>query len=94
LGRATEHRPYWRNQAVGFLLTSAGVVLAFLFVFVTATLQAMISDLQLVPLLERATSYAALRLTAVSLSVAAASSVTLPEWGGWSLAGTLSILIK
>lgn len=68
---ATEHRPYWRNQAVGFLLTSAGVVLAFLFVLVTAGLQTTISDLQLAPLLERATSYTALRLTALSLSVAA-----------------------
>jgi uncharacterized BrkB/YihY/UPF0761 family membrane protein len=69
---ATEHRPYWRNQAVGFLLTTAGVVLAFLFVFVTAALQAAIADLQLLPLLKGATSYAALRLTAVTLSVAGA----------------------
>ena len=68
---ATEHRPYWRNQAVGFLLTSAGVGLAFLFVFLTAALQAAISALQLGSLVAEAASYAALRLTALSMSVAA-----------------------
>jgi uncharacterized BrkB/YihY/UPF0761 family membrane protein len=67
----TEHRPYWRNQAVGFLLTSAGVVLAFLFVLVTAGFKILVADLQLAPLLERAASYAAMRLTALGLSVAA-----------------------
>jgi uncharacterized BrkB/YihY/UPF0761 family membrane protein len=68
---ATEHRPYWRNQAVGFLLTAAGVGLAFLFVLVTAFLTTTISGLQLTPFLERASSYTALRLAALSLSVAA-----------------------
>jgi uncharacterized BrkB/YihY/UPF0761 family membrane protein len=68
---APEHRPYWRNQVVGFLLTGAGVGLAFLFVFVTAGLKTTIADLQLAPFLEHAASYAALRLTALGLSVAA-----------------------
>jgi uncharacterized BrkB/YihY/UPF0761 family membrane protein len=68
---APEHRPYWRNQVVGFLLTGAGVGLAFLFVFVTAGLKTTIADLQVAPFLEHAASYAALRLTALGLSVAA-----------------------
>jgi uncharacterized BrkB/YihY/UPF0761 family membrane protein len=68
---ATAHRPYWRNQVVGFLLTSAGVGLAFVFVLVTAGFNTTISSLGLPPFLEGAASYAALRLTALSLSVAA-----------------------
>jgi len=66
-----EHRPYWRNQAVGFLLTSACAVLAFFFVFTTAALQAAAAALVETPLLARAVGYAALRLCALGLSVAA-----------------------
>ncbi len=67
----TEHRPYWRNQVVGFLLTGAGVLLAFLFVLLTAGLKGGLESLSLSPLLERASSYAALRLTALGVSFAA-----------------------
>src|SRR5262245_54029045 len=41
-----EHRPYWRNQAVGFLLTAAGVGLAFVFVLLTATLRRIVAHLE------------------------------------------------
>lgn len=68
---ATAHRPYWRNQVVGFLLTGAGVGLAFLFVLVTAGFTTTIASLPLPPFLEAAASYVALRVTALSLSVAA-----------------------
>ncbi len=40
--RFPEHRPYWRNQAVGLLLTAACCGLAVLFVAVTAGLHWMI----------------------------------------------------
>ena len=68
---AGEHRPYWRNQVVGFLLTSAGLGLAFLFVLVTAGLKHLIGTLHLAPVLEGVSSYAALRVTALAVSVAA-----------------------
>jgi uncharacterized BrkB/YihY/UPF0761 family membrane protein len=68
---AQEHRPYWRNQAVGFLLTGACCGLAFLFVFTTAALRAALAHLALQPFLERAVNYAALRVSALSLSMAA-----------------------
>ena len=64
-----EHRPYWRNQAVGFLLTAACCGLAFVFVFATAGLKAVLVGLSLPPLLGRAIDYAALRLAALALSV-------------------------
>jgi membrane protein len=66
-----QHRPYWRNQAVGFLLTTAGVLLAFVFVFVTAALVNLVLSLHLARLPERALSYAVLRGSALALSVAA-----------------------
>jgi membrane protein len=66
-----EHRPYWRNQVVGFVLTSACTALAFLFVFATATMQAAIRALVEAPLLGQAIGYAALRLCALGLSVTA-----------------------
>ena len=66
-----EHRPYWRNQAVGFLLTSAGVCLAFVFVLLTAALVDVVASLHLARLLESALSYAVLRVSALALSVAA-----------------------
>lgn len=68
---AAEHRPYWRNQAVGFLLTGACYGLAFLFVMATAGLQTFINSLLLSPILGRALVYGALRLTALGLSVMA-----------------------
>jgi uncharacterized BrkB/YihY/UPF0761 family membrane protein len=67
---AHEHRPYWRNQAVGLLLTSAGLALAFLFVLLTAGLKQLIGSLHLSPVLEGVSSYAALRVTALAVSVA------------------------
>jgi YihY family inner membrane protein len=71
LWSAREHRPYWRNQAVGFLLTSAGVGLAFLFVLVTAGLKEVIENLRLGTVVQSASSYAALRVTALAITVAA-----------------------
>jgi membrane protein len=66
-----QHRPYWRNQAVGFLLTSAGVCLAFVFVLLTAALVNVVASLELPQLPERALSYAVLRGSALAVSVAA-----------------------
>jgi membrane protein len=71
LWEAREHRPYWRNQAVGFLLTGACGGLAFVFVFATAGLQAAVTGLALPPLLSRAVGYTALRLSALTVSVTA-----------------------
>lgn len=67
---AKEQRPYWRNQAVGFLLTCACGVLAFVFVVATAGLNTAIAGMMLPPLANRVLSYATLRLAALSLSVA------------------------
>jgi membrane protein len=67
----TEHRPYWRNQAVGFLLTGACCGLAFVFVFATAGMQAAVGGLELPSFATRAVGYAALRLCALALSVTA-----------------------
>jgi membrane protein len=66
-----QHRPYWRNQAVGLLLTTAGVCLAFVFVLLTAALVNLVGSLELGRLAERALSYAVLRGSALTLSVAA-----------------------
>lgn len=66
-----QHRPYWRNQAVGFLLTSAGVALAFVFVLVAAGFRNAIASLPLGTVLQGAASYAALRLTALAITVTA-----------------------
>jgi uncharacterized BrkB/YihY/UPF0761 family membrane protein len=68
---ARQHRPYWRNQVVGFLLTAACVGLAFSFVVLTAALLNVVASLPLASLPERALSYAVLRATALALSVAA-----------------------
>jgi uncharacterized BrkB/YihY/UPF0761 family membrane protein len=68
---AREHRPYWRNQSVGLLLTTAGVGLAFLFVFVTAGIEAFVERLGLSPLPERALDYGVLRVCALATTVAA-----------------------
>jgi YihY family inner membrane protein len=65
-----EHRPYWRNQAVGFLLTAAGVALAFLFVLLTAALEHAAAGVQ-PRVLEAALSYGAMRGTALALTVVA-----------------------
>jgi membrane protein len=67
----SEHRPYVRNQAVGFLLTSACGGLAFLFVFATAGLQTAVSSLTAPPLVERALGYTVLRLGALCVSATA-----------------------
>jgi uncharacterized BrkB/YihY/UPF0761 family membrane protein len=66
-----KHRPYWRNQAVGLLLTAAGCALAVLFVLVTAALHELIGTVPVSDLLARGLRYAALRLTALGVSVAA-----------------------
>jgi membrane protein len=66
-----EHRPYWKNQAVGFLLTTAGVGLAFLFVVMTAVLRRLVEGANLSYFLHGLASYAALRVSALVVSVAA-----------------------
>ena len=63
-----EHRPYWRNQLVGFLLTTAGVALAFLFVLLTAALEQLVGGVH-PRLLQGALSYGVLRGTALVLAV-------------------------
>jgi membrane protein len=68
---AASHRPYWRNQAVGFLLTAACCLLAVLFVLGTAGLQTFLQGLSVSPFLGRALVYGALRLAALVLSVLA-----------------------
>jgi len=67
---AKQQRPYWRNQAVGFLLTSACCVLAFVFVIATAALHTAIDGLAGSPLTRQLTGYVAMRLVALGLSVA------------------------
>jgi membrane protein/epoxyqueuosine reductase len=69
--RFPEHRPYWKNQAVGLLLTAAGCCLAILFVLATAALHALIAALAPPEVFVRGLRYAALRLTALGVSVAA-----------------------
>jgi YihY family inner membrane protein len=66
-----EHRPYWKNQAVGFLLTLSGVGLAFVFVVMTAGLRRLIESASLSFFLHGLATYAALRVSALVVSVAA-----------------------
>src|SRR5262245_66509098 len=67
---AREQRPYWRNQAVGFLLTAACCALAFVFVVATAALHTAIDDGPGSPLTRQLVGYVAMRLAALALSVA------------------------
>ncbi len=69
--RFPEHRPYWRNQVVGLLLTSACCGLAVLFVAVTAGLHALIDRVVPVRLLSQGLRYAGLRAVALFVSIAA-----------------------
>lgn len=69
--RFPEHRSYWRNQAVGLLLTSACCGLAVLFVAVTAGLQTLIDALVPVSVVASGLRYLGLRAVALSVSVAA-----------------------
>lgn len=66
LWAAREHRSYWRNQLVGFLLTSATCVLALAFVLFTAWLRSLGSGPA-----ARGFATGALRLGAVGFAVAA-----------------------
>jgi membrane protein len=66
-----EHRPYWKNQAVGFLLTIAGVGLAFVFVVLTAALHRAVESLDLSTFVAGLASYLSLKTTALVVSVAA-----------------------
>lgn len=66
--RAKAHRPYWRNQAVGFLLTAACCGLALLFVLSTATVQRELLEFSGSALV-RSGAYVALRLLALAFSV-------------------------
>ena len=65
-----EHRPYWRNQLVGFLLTAACVSLAFVFVLLTAGLKQLVAGVE-PRVLRAALSYGVLRGTALALAVVA-----------------------
>lgn len=67
---AREHRPYWRNQGVGFLLTGACALLAVSFVLSTAGLHAALAH-ALGPAAAAASRTAVLRATAVPFVVAA-----------------------
>ena len=64
---AKEHRPYWRNQGVGFLLTAACGVLAILFVLSTAGVQRLLPQMSGSFLLRGGGSLV-LRLLAVAFS--------------------------
>jgi membrane protein len=66
---AKEQRPYWRNQAVGFLLTCSGCLLAFLFVVTTAGLHNAIDGLGTSPLSRQLVGYVAMRLAVLGLTV-------------------------
>ena len=68
---ARAHRPYWRNQAIGFLLTSVCCILGVLFVLATAGLQAAIGALVPVDLVARGLRYLALRLSGLAFAVTA-----------------------
>jgi len=69
--RFPEHRPYLKNQAVGFLLTSACCALAVLFVLVTAGLQALIDRLVPPSFAAQALRYLGLRAVALLVSTTA-----------------------
>ncbi|HET7293970.1 MAG TPA: YihY/virulence factor BrkB family protein [Vicinamibacteria bacterium] len=69
--RFPEHRPYWRNQAVGLLLTAACCGLAALFVAVTAGLHSAIGALAPAPVVASGLRYLGLRVVALSVSIAA-----------------------
>jgi len=64
---ARKHRPYWRNQAVGFLLTAACAGLAVLFVLATAGVQSLLSEASGFVLV--AGRYLALRSLALCFSI-------------------------
>lgn len=66
-----EHRPYWRNQLVGFLLTAACCVLAVTFVLLTAGLQWAADRFVPQSLLADLLRYTALRAAGASLFVSA-----------------------
>lgn len=68
---APKHRVYWRNQAIGFLLTTACCFLGLLFVFGTAGAQAAIAAVVPVELLARGLRYLALRGVGLAFAVTA-----------------------
>ncbi|MGI8783529.1 MAG: YihY/virulence factor BrkB family protein [Acidobacteriota bacterium] len=65
-----EHRPYWKNQLVGFFLTVACCGLALLFVLATAGLHTAISAVVPWGSLAFWLRYAALKLVALPFSIA------------------------
>jgi uncharacterized BrkB/YihY/UPF0761 family membrane protein len=69
--RFPAHRPYWRNQAVGFLLTSACCGLAVVFVVVTAGLHAVVDQFVPDSFAAHALRYLGLRGVALFVSIAA-----------------------
>lgn len=66
-----QHRPYWRNQAIGFLLTAVCSVLGLLFVLGTAGIQSGIAALVPVDFLARGLRYLALRVIGLAFAVTA-----------------------
>ena len=69
--RFPEHRPYWKNQAVGFLLTSACCGLAVLFVVVTAGLHSLVDGFVAEGFAAQALRHMGLRTIALFVSIAA-----------------------
>jgi len=64
-----EHRPYWKNQAVGFLLTSTCCGLAVVFVLATAGLQRLVESQVEGHFEVQLLRYVALHLLALAFSV-------------------------
>jgi len=69
--RFPEHRPYWKNQVVGFLLTSACCGLAVLFVVVTAGLHGLVDRFVAEGFAAHALRHVVLRTVALFVSIAA-----------------------
>jgi uncharacterized BrkB/YihY/UPF0761 family membrane protein len=67
----TVHRPYWRNQLMGLLLTAASSVLAVVFVLLTAGVHAVLAKVALPPLAAEIARSLSLRMTALAFSVTA-----------------------
>jgi membrane protein len=64
-----EHRPYWKNQAVGFLLTAGCCALAVIFVLATAGLQHLAESTVEGRFAIQVLRYLALHLLALAFSV-------------------------
>jgi uncharacterized BrkB/YihY/UPF0761 family membrane protein len=66
-----DDRPYWRNQIIGFLLTSACCALAVFFILCTAVFYSAISRLIFWELPARVLRYVSFKISAICFSVSA-----------------------